>query len=356
MMIRKLFTVIILTCWASLAVAAGWLPLIGIPNWVQSGAIFDEIIPNGLYWPRPLSQEIVDTRSTTKYVTDGGGSGLTTTAINTLPITNAGMLIEPAATNIILQSQHFGTTWFTGGGGTGSISFTDNVGGAPDGTTTAASVTINRSSAADGAFLNQTQGSTVNTYTQSLYFLAKTTADVGKQVSVWYYDGNVKGVQLVTLTASWQRFSSAGVVLVGAGSNTISSFGYLGSAFGGGSQTGAVNFYVWGTQIEVGTRASSYFTTTTVSATRSKDSAVIQRTGVGKVVFTFSDGSQQTISGIDSSTQFIIPTTLNMPLIARITGYAPIADPPPSNFVYSNDIDGAYFTDEDGAYMLDSNL
>src|SRR5437879_11734980 len=92
----------------------------------------------------------------------------------------------------------------------------------------------------------------------------------------------------------------------------------LGNAYVGSGQT----FYAWGAQVELGASPSSYIPTTTVTVARAADSCVIQRTGIGRVVFTFDDNSQQTVSGIDTAAQYSIPTNLNRPLIKRMTGYA----------------------------------
>jgi hypothetical protein len=105
------------------------------PAWVAAGAIIDEDFVNGLYWPRPITSEILDTRASAKYVTDAAGLLIPVLA-NVIPISNAGMLIEPARTNVLQNSAVLnGAPWADAS--TGTTTRTANAAVAPDGTTTA---------------------------------------------------------------------------------------------------------------------------------------------------------------------------------------------------------------------------
>jgi hypothetical protein len=61
------------------------------------------------------------------------------------------LLVEPAATNLCLQSEAFNTTWTRVSGGTGLLpAITANAVVAPDGTTTAETIVFDRGSATSG--------------------------------------------------------------------------------------------------------------------------------------------------------------------------------------------------------------
>jgi hypothetical protein len=285
------------------------------------GAIIDEWFTQSKYFPGPIASDLVDTRSTTKLITDTAGL-LSSVAINTLPISNAGMLVEPAATNLALWSQDFtNAAWNPFTGGTGTISTTAASGIAPDGTNTATLITINRSSA---TFSDARVGSlftgTAAAYTGSVYLKANGAGDVGKIIDVCFYNGtSVLSVSHMTLTSAWQRVSVTGTLAASASCEFI--FGYLSSNSGGSNQLGSTSVLVWQADVVLGAM-SSPIKTTNASLTRSADSIVVQHTGIGSVVFTFDDNSQQTISGINTATQYTIPTNLSRALIKRMTGYA----------------------------------
>jgi hypothetical protein len=59
-----------------------------------------------------------------------------------------------------------------------------------------------------------------------------------------------------------------------------------------------------------------------VAAARAADSIVVQRPGIGRIVFTFDYGSQQTVSGTNTAAEYTILTSHNRPLITRMTGCA----------------------------------
>lgn len=278
-----------------------------VASFPLSGAIIDEIFTTAQYFPRAIATELVDTRSTTKYVTSAAGT-LSSVAINALPISNAGMLVEPAATNIVLQSQAFNNASWTNGFNTTAA---DNQIAAPDGTTTAGQITTS----GGGGYLADASLTVPATATYSIYVKQGTQ---GTQVQFGEIAGSFILVTFVFATPSgnyqalgngWYRIwmnptATTNQVKIVPGTNT------------------GDNCYIWGVQVESGTSPSSYFATTSAAATRSADSIVIQRTGIGRMVFTFDDNSQQTISGINTAVQYTIPTNLNRPLIKRMTGYA----------------------------------
>jgi hypothetical protein len=128
-----------------------------------------------------------------------------------------GLLIEPAATNLALQSGDLANAaWSTFANGSGSVGRTANSGVAPDGTTTAAKIDLNRANAPDYAEIFQAITlSGVNT--ASLYFKAFAAGDIGKQIVVAGFTSSDIGTVNVTLTSSWQRVP---VTLASVGAST----------------------------------------------------------------------------------------------------------------------------------------
>jgi hypothetical protein len=222
-----------------------------------------------------------------------------------------GLLIEPAATNLALQSGDLANAaWSTFTNGSGSITRTANSGVAPDGNTTAAKIDLNRSNAPDYAEIFQAITLTgVNT--ASLYFKAFGVGDIGKQVTVAGFTSSDIGTVNVTLTSSWQRVPVT-FASVGASTSVTVIFGYVntGTFTSATSQTGAVSFYVWGGQVESGSVATSYMPTTSSAVTRAADAASITIPGgVTRAHYIFDDNSTQDVAV--SAGAYTIPTSLN---------------------------------------------
>jgi hypothetical protein len=279
--------------------------------------IIDEQFTTGVYSPGPITSDIVDTRSTTKFVTNSAGL-LSSVAVNALPISNTGMLVEPAATNICLQSGALQTSpWSPSSIVVGLPVVTANATAAPDGTITAAQIAF---PAISGAGADATVSTTLalnGSYTWSMYLKGSVGGEVVYILDT--PDGTNYLRKACTLTTAWQRFSFSGPQPGAAGTH----FFGVGADLRDGSQTSkpAQTIFAWGAQIELGSVATSYIPTTTAAATRGADSATIQRTGIGRLVFIFDDFSGQTISGINTAAQFTLPTNLNRLLIKRMTGY-----------------------------------
>jgi hypothetical protein len=189
------------------------------------------------------------------YYTSGGTAGC------------PALLVEPAATNICLQSEAFNTTWTRVSGGTGLLpAITANAVVAPDGTTTADTVVFNRGSATSGnANFSQLEQvinfPTSGTYTFGVYAKATAAGDVGKQFYIRTRSTLVSG----SLTSSWVRYTSTETGL-SSGNNTI----YIGNR-GGFTADQTVSVDLWGAQLETGSVATSYIPTTTGTGSRSAD-------------------------------------------------------------------------------------
>ena len=253
------------------------------------------------------------------------------------PITHAarGLLVEPAGTNICLQSESFDSgTWSKT-----SVVATANATAAPDGTSTGDLL----AATSTGAFMSQAVANvTTAAFTHSCYFKA----------------GNFQWLRFVVQSASgahsaqfWFDLTNhvPGVGTVAAGSPTISGYGVddagggwsrcwatvqipaessallvllAASGNGSGVQPVSAQYYAWGAQIEQSVKPTSYIgATTSASASRSADAiGFVVPPATGRLVYAFDDGSQQTVSVTPGG--YSVPATLNRPRIASITGTA----------------------------------
>jgi hypothetical protein len=124
-----------------------------------------------------------------------------------------GYLSEPAATNLIRQSQALGTTWVTQDNVAGTFTTTNNSADlvAPDGTSTASKLEIPAVAAgANYAIVGQTVAMTAATYTFSVWLR---TASGTSAVNLQGYISATGGSSInsnVTVTSTWQRFSVTG--------------------------------------------------------------------------------------------------------------------------------------------------
>jgi hypothetical protein len=189
------------------------------------------------------------------------------------------LLVEPAATNLVLQSQAFDVTWSPLIGGTGvNPAITANSVISPDGTQNAERIVFNRG--AGNALIDQStlqQNITIPTtgaYIFSVYAKASTAGDVGKQVFIRI--GGAGALTAITLTANWVRYSRA-ESSVTSGSQAV-QIGNRGTV----TADNSVSVDLWGAQAEGGAIPTSYILTTTASVTRSEDQ--ITRPGVSSLI------------------------------------------------------------------------
>jgi hypothetical protein len=153
------------------------------------------------------------------------------------------LLMEPAATNLCLQSEVAGTTWSQT-----NVTIAANSVAAPDGATTADTLTA----AADNATWVQTTTSVSAAKTWSIWLKRKTGTGA---ISMSVDGGSTYTVK--TITADWARYSITQTL---ADPSLVLKIA-----------TSADAVYVWGSQLEVGSVPSSYIPTTTVAVTRTID-------------------------------------------------------------------------------------
>jgi len=204
----------------------------------------------------------------------------------------AGLLVEPAATNSVLQSEAFNTGWSTQAGAT----VTPNTIAAPDNNVTAD--TINLSTTSDSRVqqgLITIANST--TYTMSCFYknIALTAAETFR---MRFNNTNAAPnnfvantiINLASGTATYSIAGTSGTGFSGTATGRVENYGNgwyrvsmtftVGSA--GGTSAGIFevgnnnslalrSFYAWGAQLETGSIATSYIPTTTGTVTRNAD-------------------------------------------------------------------------------------
>jgi len=230
------------------------------------------VTPNGtkaskLYAIKPTSGagDLTVTRATT--ATRVNSAGLIESVASNVPrldykdSTCPSILVEPQRTNLALRSQEFDNlTWTIFNG---SVLANQTI--APDGTNTAEKVTMG---GAGSATLRQTISGVSNgtVVTFSLYIKQ------GSGVTAFLDISDTKSTVDITPTANWTRYTYS------VAFNSTNNF--IDIELRGTS--GVAYCYIWGAQLEAGSYATSYISTTSASVTRNAD--VISKTGISSLI------------------------------------------------------------------------
>lgn len=264
-------------------------------------------------------------------------------------ITNKGVLVEPAATNLVQQSQTFSGNWTI----TSSASVTANNLTAPDGTLTGSTLNYGSTPSSRIASPNALTLASGTTYAVSVYLRGGTSA----RSQIGIYDG-ASNLWLCSITWSGGVPTAAG----GAGISNAASTPVVGGWYritfnvtGTGSAfnmllypdaTGAGgNIGIWGADVEVGSGPTSYIPTTSGTATRTADIITLP-TGAAGATWTLAargllapgqDGTQVDMlswadSGISTANRALLIKTNNNTMIPfastnGITTFNPSAMP-----------------------------
>jgi hypothetical protein len=224
------------------------------------------------------------------------GNILTTASSNVARFNYVGgvscLLIEPAATNLLLQSNNFSNASWPAGG---SPVLTSAQFISPDGTNNGWSMTSGIG--------------------QGVIYQIYSWLNIPYTLSIWAK--RIIGSSPIELLTDGA--SSGGIVT----SATITRFSFTGTpsdttgvAFRLPVPSGSTNG-IYGGQLETGSKATSYIPTTTAAVTRAADSATFTiSAGVSQLVYTFDDNSTQTVSVSPGS--YTIPTNLNRANIKTI--------------------------------------
>jgi hypothetical protein len=271
--------------------------------------------------PVPVTQTATLTRASTGTYWDKSGV-LQTAPANTLRITydpsdltNAPYaLVEPATTNLIPQSSNFTTGWAKT-----LVSTTSNAGAAPDGTNSA---TLVATTGTAGCILYYAIIAPGNTLTYSIFFKFGNAAlpnarsfglyniTTGLDLAyaqVNYVDGSVSliGPQAPyaigtseAVGGGWYRLSLTITSGVSPGDTLNVYAGATGGVYAVGEQ-----WMIWGAQVEAGSVATSYISTTGAAVTRAAD--VITGTGL-----LYSNIAENDYPVWSSSTTYVKPNSL----------------------------------------------
>jgi hypothetical protein len=169
------------------------------------------------------------------------------------------LALDPAATNLILQSQDFSTTWVA----QGSASVTANTTASPSGGTDADTITMTVS-AADRVFQAVTM-TVSTTYTMSLW---ARSASGTKGFRLSYFNGSAPDLSSdFTATTDWQRFEFTFTTDSSHSGEGVHIYNLTGGQAG--------DLIVWGAQLELGAYATGYIPTTTLAVARSADAVTL---------------------------------------------------------------------------------
>jgi hypothetical protein len=243
-----------------------------------------------LYNIEPTNADFTVDRNSTKYVLGSGGTIISYATDEPAFEFNAdgsykGLLVEPAATNICLQSEDINTTWLTF-----QSTVTANDTTAPDGNATADKLGDNNSGGVGDVIIYQTIIVSANTkYTASVFLKADQLSFASFEATG--YDGATSGNQFFGLsgagtkgTASnlddskieeypngWYRCSITWTQ--GAADTSFQIRIYVADSISNRSvdRDTTSSIFAWGAQVETGPIATSYIPTTTASVTRVKD-------------------------------------------------------------------------------------
>ena len=228
-----------------------------------------------------------------------GSNGLYGSVANNVPAfefntdgTYRGLLVEPGATNLLLRSQEFGTTW-----GTQGLAVTSNTTVAPDGATTGDTIT------GDGTqttvYIEQViTFAGAGTYTLS-FFAKAGTHDIIR-VNISNYAGSTSAVTGYDLTNGTTTQASNPITAVGDGwyriqfTFTINAGDLVGSmriflspstgttAWSSAGDSNTKSVVLWQAQLETGSVATSPIVTTAGTASRVAD--VVSLTGASSLI------------------------------------------------------------------------
>jgi hypothetical protein len=214
------------------------------------------------------------TRASAKYAESG--AGILTALTNNQPgVEPKGLLIEAAATNLLLRSAELdNASWVKAGGVVAAPTVTANAGTAPDGTAAAERVEI-PSTAAGGSFsrVGQSANLTAASYTFSVWIRGRSGSGSTYLTAFIAATGLSPATTLINYTTTWQRFSLTFTATAVSWHMMIGTDAVNSAT--GHTDRGAVDIEVWGAQVESGTVASSYIATAGTTATRVAETASV---------------------------------------------------------------------------------
>jgi len=256
------------------------------------------------------------------------------------PLTHAvrGLLLEPAATNLLVRSEEFGSVWAIN-----NVSILSDQTTAPDGQATAdkmrevannathlltnGAAIVNGSNYSNSIFLKAAERSWAQVTFGSMAFSSLPWANFDLANGVVGHTGGLLSSTMLDCGGGWYRCEVIGAATATT-TTTLCAIGLtqnLNSATRLPSYAGHASLpgiYMFGAQGEIGSRASSYIPTAGSSATRAADQLTLALgAGAKNLTVTFDNDNEQVIAGV-SGDYVVDPTALNRPHVKSIVARA----------------------------------
>ena len=180
-----------------------------------------------------------------------------------------GILVEKTRTNIAIRSQEFdNAAWadFTAGAGVAPTKNAADSTTAPDGTTTAETVTFGATGAADSSGLSQTI-LTATAYSASIYARGNATTASGTFDVCMDNAATADCVSCSYVLASWTRCTLSNITSKASGLVYVGNL----SSLNGGTVRSGQTVTLWGAQAEASKYVTSYIPTTSAAVARNRD-------------------------------------------------------------------------------------
>ncbi len=273
----------------------------GQPSWAPPGSIVAVNGQTNQAWISGTGTVGLNTQLT---VTRAGAETCqgTTTAYQAIAnqgcTSNNGLAIWGGYTNYLQHSVDLSNAaWiqYTTGAGVATIAGNSVV--APDGTTTAAKITVARNTTGENAqyIENSWQNTATGQYSAGIWLKADGSGDVGKKVTLHTYDGATARDFNFTLTAAWTYYTSQNFAMDSCTSHSGSScqFGIgFSSAAGGNNTTLSVNVDAWGGEVNTGPVTFPFIPTTVASVASLADNIAV---ATGSALETVLSGAASTV-------------------------------------------------------------
>lgn len=265
----------------------------------QSMIVRDVGTPANAFVGNPNSK-VTYASPSTKYILSainayGSGTTLRTEYDSSgLPI---GVRIEPAATNIALQSNALtNIAWVGDNASAANPTVTDNFAASHDGTANASRLQMNRGAGTFSRLTQSITGTAGQTYATSASLRSNTGAS--QQLSIRIGAESGSGAILRTAGTAWARREINYLL-----PDTNASFQYLSWSAAGGDVS--VDVLTWCQQVELGTFATSPIPTTTGTVTRNADNITLATSAYPHASMTTCTIRGRTASGINSANQVL---------------------------------------------------
>jgi hypothetical protein len=205
---------------------------------------------------------------------DGGAMTLQP---NKIPVINGGILIEPAGSNICINSEALSAGTWSNFQSAGVMTRTDNYATAPDGTKTAARLQIPATSATFSTIYSTGQAASAGQiYTVSMWLKATSGSANIEFGQICGGSGNSEVDNVTVTDAAWTRVTNQ--VTVQGGDASISAIVGVGPP---NKTRAAQDVLVWGVQLELSPVATSYMRSGAGAGSRSAPVCTVANPLVG---------------------------------------------------------------------------